>query len=133
MAFITFGSVGDIISICQIVIRAVAALSKSHGSAFEYQSLIDELHCLSQGLEAIKSLLEEDSAHLHHRGRLRTVLDACRRCLERELEGIRRFESSLGRRASSRGRWSGKDVFRKLQWQTHKVWTASSRLVIFAS
>ena len=124
MASITFGSVGDVISICQIVIRTVTALSKSHGSAFEYRNLIDELYSLSQGLEAVKSLLEQDSAQTHHSGRLRAVLDACQRCLERELESIRRFESSLGWGASSKRRWSGKNVFRKLQWQSRKVWIA---------
>ena len=43
MATFTFGSVGDIISICLIVKDLVAALNDSAGSTVEYREVIREL------------------------------------------------------------------------------------------
>ena len=96
MASITFGSVGDIISICQVIVKTVSALSESRGSAVEYQGLINELWSLAQALESLKSLLD-DETQLRHRGRLRLALQNCRECLERELGSLRKFSTSLSR------------------------------------
>ena len=117
MAAISFGSVGDIVAICEILVKTVNALSKSHGSAVDYQSLIGELWSLAQALEAVKSLLGREP-QLHHRGRLEIALHNCQKCLERELDKIQKFETSLSG-AVRNGIF--KDVYWKLRWQTHKV------------
>ena len=117
MASVTFGSVGDIIAICQIITTAIKSLSTSRGSDVEYRGLINELWSLAQALESIKSLLEEDT-QIKHRGRLRIALQNCRECLERELESIRKFSSSLGKVGSAK---SARDAFWKTRWLGHKV------------
>jgi hypothetical protein len=47
---ITFGAVGDIISVCLLVKDLVAALDKARGSKAEYQSAIRELWILDRAL-----------------------------------------------------------------------------------
>lgn len=47
---ITFGSVGDIISVCLLVKDLVDALDKARGSKAEYQSLTRELRILDRVL-----------------------------------------------------------------------------------
>ena len=69
MASITFGSIGDLVATCQVIVNIVNALSASRGSAIEYQGLINELWSLAQALESVQSLLEHD-LQLPHRGRL---------------------------------------------------------------
>ena len=117
MASVTFGSVGDIITICQVITTTIKALSASRGSDVEYRGLINELWSLAQALESIKSLLEEDT-EIKHRGRLRIALQNCRECLERELESIRKFSTSLGKVASTK---SARDAFWRTRWLGHKV------------
>jgi hypothetical protein len=45
---ITFGAVGDIISVCLLVKDLVGALDKARGSKAEYQSVIRELQILER-------------------------------------------------------------------------------------
>ena len=117
MASVTFGSVGDIITVCKIITTTIKALSASRGSDVGYRELINELWSLAQALESIKSLLEEDS-QIKHKGRLRIALQNCRECLEHELESIRKFSISLGKLGSAR---SARDAFWKIRWLGHKV------------
>ena len=117
MAAITFGSVGDIIAVCQVIKTTIHALSTSRGSAAEYQSLTNSLWSLSQALESVKSLLEK-SLPMQHRGRLNVALQNCIEYLDRELDRIQKFAFAL-RRAGSGNRTI--DAFWKLRWQGHKV------------
>jgi hypothetical protein len=52
----TFGAVGDIISVCLLVKDLVAALDKARGSKAEYQSAIRELWILDRALLEIDLL-----------------------------------------------------------------------------
>ena len=49
-AAITFGSLGDILAVCQIAWSLGKALSGSRGSAKEYQDLKKDLDCFAQVL-----------------------------------------------------------------------------------
>ena len=118
MASITFGSIGDLVATCQVIVNIVNALSASRGSAIEYQELITELWSLAQALESVKSLLEHDP-QLPHRGRLGIALQNCRSCLERELNNIQKFSASLSRKANRTT--SARDAFWKTRWLGHKV------------
>lgn len=51
---VTFGSVGDIISVCLLVKDLVEALDKARGSKAEYQSAIRELWILDRALLEIE-------------------------------------------------------------------------------
>ena len=122
MSSITFGSVGDIIAICQVIVTTVTALSSSRGASVEYRALINELWGLAQALEATKSLLEQRSQllgpPLQSQGRLRIALQNCRECLERELESIQKFSTSMSNAGPTK---SAKDAFWKVRWLGHKV------------
>ena len=117
MASLTFGSVGDIVTVCGIIIDVVKALSESRGSAADYQGLIRELWSLAQVLESVGSLLEEHSWLPNH-GRLETILQNCKRCLDHYLKQIKAFEPSLGQNTP---RVSAKDIYRKVRWLSRKV------------
>ncbi|EAT78354.1 hypothetical protein SNOG_14117 [Parastagonospora nodorum SN15] len=67
---VTFGSVGDIISVCLLVKDLVDALDKARGSKAEYQSLIRELWILD------RSLLEIDLLARTHGGGATPELEA---------------------------------------------------------
>ncbi|KAH7395284.1 hypothetical protein DE146DRAFT_721709 [Phaeosphaeria sp. MPI-PUGE-AT-0046c] len=67
---ITFGSVGDIISVCLLVKDLVDALDKARGSKAEYRSLIRELWILD------RSLLEIDLLARTHGGGATPELEA---------------------------------------------------------
>lgn len=54
MSGITFGSVGDIITIGQIALQLAQALSDWRGSAKEYRSLIKELQTFDQALLQVR-------------------------------------------------------------------------------
>ena len=117
MATITFGSVGDIIALCQVITTIVRSLSSTQGSSAEYESLINSLWSLAQALECAKFLLEQNTP-LQFRGRLGTVLQNCHACLDHELDRVRKYTGSL----SSKGSGSRtKDTVRKIRWQSHKV------------
>ncbi|MCJ1334191.1 hypothetical protein MMC10_010898 [Thelotrema lepadinum] len=116
MASLTFGSVGDIVTVCGIIIDVVKALSESRGSAADYQGLIRELWSLAQVLESVGSLLEEHSWLPNH-GRLETILQNCKRCLDHYLKQIKAFEPSLGQNTP---RVSAKDIYRKVRWLSRK-------------
>lgn len=47
---ITFGSIGDLLSIGQVAFSLAKALSDSHGSARENQSLIQDLQTFDRSL-----------------------------------------------------------------------------------
>ena len=55
---ITFGSVGDIIVVCQIVQSIVKALDDSRGSASEFRQLMRSLSSLAQALQQTQELVK---------------------------------------------------------------------------
>ena len=126
MVSIAFGSVGDIIAICQVIAATVRSLSSTIGSSTEYESLINSLWSLAQALESVKSLIEQGS-QLPHQGRLQTVLGNCHECLDRELDNIRIFAASL-RSAGSSNRL--KDAIMKIRWQGQKARSPLSFFIV---
>lgn len=62
MSTITFGSVGDIISICLLAKEIIGAIDESRGSAKEYQELTDELRSLERALLEAALLLDRHKA-----------------------------------------------------------------------
>jgi len=55
MAAITFGLVGDIISVGEIAWSIAKALNGSRGSAKEYQNLVKELQLFNKALIQVRS------------------------------------------------------------------------------
>jgi hypothetical protein len=98
---ITFGAVGDIISVCLLVKDLVDALDKARGSKAEYRSLIKELWILD------RSLLEIDLLARTHGGGVtpelealcetaRKAVDRCRELVSAFSTKIRKYQKSLG-------------------------------------
>jgi hypothetical protein len=98
---ITFGAVGDIISVCLLVKDLVQALDKARGSKAEYQSAIRELWILDRALLEIDLLarVHEKGATPELQGLCATAIEAVTRCktlVDAFLQRIRRYQSSLG-------------------------------------
>jgi hypothetical protein len=97
---VTFGSVGDIISVCLLVKDLVDALDKARGSKAEYQSLTRELWILD------RVLLEIDLLSRTHGGGTTPELEAlcqtatkavdrCRELVSDFLDRIKKYRSSF--------------------------------------
>jgi hypothetical protein len=100
---ITFGSVGDIISISLIVKDLVKALDDSRGSAAEYQEVIRELWSLDRVLLEVEHLSRNSEQTIELYALWATTKRAtveCRRSIENFLEKIKKYEKSLGGHAS---------------------------------
>jgi hypothetical protein len=102
---ITFGSVGDIISVCLLVKDLVDALDKARGSKAEYQSLIRELWLLD------RTLLEIDLLTRIHGGgatpelealckTARKAVDRCRELVSAFSTRVQKYQKSLGENAT---------------------------------
>jgi hypothetical protein len=98
---ITFGAVGDIISVCLLVKDLVEALNSARGSKAEYQSAIRELWILDRALLEIDLLtrLHGDGATPELRSLCATAkqaVDRCKGLVSTFLQRIHRYQSTLG-------------------------------------
>ena len=120
MASLTFGSVGDIVTVCGLVINAAEALSDSTGSAAEYQEVLREVRSLNVALQSASTVIEGD-VHVTGSEQLRDALTHCKTCLNAYLGRIRKYHEAL--KASGGGGGSKsivKDKLRKLQWHGNR-------------
>jgi len=114
---ITFGSVGDIISICLIVKDLVAALDESGGSSKQYQGLKRELWALERALLEVELLCRSSSSTARLNALYATARKAatdCRHPVEALLKKIKKYGSSL---AEGRQRSIFRDAAMKVRWQ----------------
>lgn len=116
-AGVTFGSFGDIITLCIIIKDLVKALDDSRGSSAEYQEVIRELWALDRVLLEVELLWRtcEDSVELNAlRETARRMADQCRQSIEGFLTKIKKYGPSL------RDGGSGsvfRDATMKIRWQ----------------
>lgn len=114
---ITFGSAGDIITVCLLVMDLVTSLDESRGSAAEYQEVRRELRGLERALLEVELLSRSRSptdklTALYATAR-KAALD-CRHPVENLLKKIRRYDSSLGAAAL---RNVVRNTAMKIRWQ----------------
>ena len=116
---VTFGSVGDIISVCLLVKDLVEALDKARGSKAEYQSAIRELWILDRALLEIELFTKahENASTPELRGLCETAKVAASRCKELVstfLERIKKYQTTF-----DEGKYPGllKDVVAKVRWR----------------
>ena len=115
---VTFGSVGDIISISLLVKDLVKALDDSRGSAAEYQEVVRELWSLDRVLLEVEqaSRNSEKTIELYALWvTAKRATDECRRTIECFLEKIKKYEKSLGSGHTSRQSIRG--VPMKIRWR----------------
>lgn len=116
MASFTFGSVGDIIAIVQIVQSAVSALNDARGSAADYQALGRSLSSLAQVLTKIDNLTKTRKDVINMAGLEQTLSD-CFRCVNNFYATIEKYSRALGARGQKNVM---RDAFRKIQWLSEK-------------
>lgn len=97
---VTFGSVGDIISVCLLVKDLVEALDKARGSRAEYQSAIRELWILDRTLLEIELFTKahESASTPELRGICDTARVAAVRCKELVstfLSRVKRYQTTF--------------------------------------
>ena len=119
-ASVTFGSFGDIITICIIIKDLVKALDDSRGASAEYQEVIRELWALDRVLLEVELLWRtcESTVELNAlRVTAHRMTDQCRQSIEAFIKKVKKFRPSL------RDGGSGnvlKDATMKIRWQaTH--------------
>ena len=114
---ITFGSVGDIISLSLLIKDLIRSLDKSRGSSAEYQAVISELVSLDYALleaEVLSRSCEETVQLKALSTGVRQCAEQCRKCITHFRDVVKRFEKSL------RPEGSGslvRDVALKMRWQ----------------
>jgi hypothetical protein len=95
---VTFGSVGDIISVSILVKDLIAALDNAQGAASEYQSLIRELSSLDRALLQVDILSRSFESSIEMNALCATAqqtVENCRSSMNSFLQGIRKYETSL--------------------------------------
>ncbi len=114
---ITFGSVGDIISLSLIIKDLIRSLDKSRGSSAEYQAVIRELWNLDYALLEVEVLSRSCEKTVQLKALSATVhqcAEQCRKCITNFHDVVKKFEKSL------RPEGSGslvRDVALKMRWQ----------------
>lgn len=121
---ITFGSVGDIISICILVKDIVDCLSNANGAPTGYQVAIRELWSLERVLLEVH-LLPISPEKLPQINSIKFAAQQCRRPLEDFQKKIRKLQYSRGGCASGN---ILKDGLHRIQWAvTHKKYLQDFR------
>ena len=94
----TFGSVGDIISVCIIIKHLIKALDDSRGSSVEYQEVIGELSALNRVLLEVE-LLWTTCGSTNELNAVRETVhcqaDQCRKSIEAFLKKAKKYEPYL--------------------------------------
>ena len=96
---ITFGSVGDIISVSLLIKDLVKCLDKSRGSSAEYQAVIRELWSLDHALLEVELLLRSCKQSVELSGLSETAnrcVEQCRECIRDFRDKVKRYQGVLG-------------------------------------
>jgi len=114
---ITFGSVGDIISVSLVVKDLLIALNDSRGSSAEYQAVIRELYVLDTALLQVEQLSRSHAATPELQALYETAKQTAAKCQD----SVASFKARLGKyNGSLTTGGSGnilKDTARKIQWR----------------
>lgn len=116
MSSVTFGSVGDIITVCLLAKSIAKALDDSTGSSAEYQGLITEIRSLECSLlevELFTRSWRDTSTSVPVRQECSKLVNDCRKTLEAFQAYLKKYGSSLSkdprsgilRRAGTKIKW----------------------------
>lgn len=127
---ITFGSVGDIISLSILIKDTVNCLDDSRGSSAEYQAIIRELWNLDRILLQVE-LTFQSCERTPELNALRAIAgqsaEQCRECITKFRDQIRHFQPSL--QTGHSGNFV-RDVASKIKWQASPKRLANFRTEI---
>ena len=116
---VTFGAVGDFISVGVLIKDLVELLDDSRGSAWEYRSLVEQLKVLRQVIDSADDFCQQhcDADDLRDmRSSLKGVTGEAKRRLQGVAEKVKKYSPSLG----DGSRNVAKDAARKVQWRFEK-------------
>jgi hypothetical protein len=114
---ITFGSVGDIISVSLLVKDLILALCSSRGSSARYQAAVRELIVLDKVLLQVDQLCKTRPNPTSTEELYRTIkeiVERCRRSVQEFSCRLKKYKSSLSTTGSGN---AFKDAARKIQWK----------------
>ncbi|KAH6682232.1 hypothetical protein F5X68DRAFT_233950 [Plectosphaerella plurivora] len=116
-ASFSFGSVGDIIALCQIAVELGRALDDTRGSAKEYQDLQQDLFDFVNVIAAYQQY--QSSPWMQGLGHVvQDVVEQCTAVLEGARDSwLRKYGKHL--RPSGSGSWV-KDTYKKVKWRWEK-------------
>lgn len=100
MSSVTFGSVGDIITVCLLAKSIVEALDDSRGSSAEYQGLINELRSLECSLlevELCTRSWKDASTAVSLQQECSKLVNECRKTLEAFHAYLKKYDSFLSK------------------------------------
>lgn len=93
---VTFGSVGDIIAVCEVVRSLAHALNDIRGSSAEYRAVINELKSLEGALGEVKSLVGTLSPHKQDAFRqCLSSVEQCRHIIVPFLDSVEKYREHL--------------------------------------
>ena len=114
---ITFGSVGDIITLSLLIKNLAKSLDDSRGASAEYQAITRELSSLEHALSKVEAVFKT----INHSGDLNAIdrtanqcVEQCRDCIMKYKERTEKFERSL--QAGGSGNIF-RDTTSKVRWQ----------------
>ena len=96
---ITFGSVGDIISVSLLIKDLVKCLDESRGSSAEYQAVIRELWSLDYALLEVELLFRSCKQSVELSGLSKSAnrcVEQCRECIQEFRDKVKRYQGALG-------------------------------------
>jgi hypothetical protein len=117
---VTFGAVGDFISIGLLIKDLVELLDDSRGSSWEYRALTQQLKVLRQVVDQADSFCHQhcDSADFQDiQDDLEGIIQEAKRRIDGVVEKIRKYSINLSQGGSKN---VAKDTARKVQWRLEK-------------
>jgi hypothetical protein len=118
---ITFGSVGDIISVALLIKDLVEALDASRGAQAEYRQLITDLKLLEAVLKRVHHLCNEQGSacSTSEAATLQSglqIIESCRHCIQAFAERLEKYDSGLGKQVQRKSNVI-KSAIAKIRWQ----------------
>ena len=113
---VTFGAVGDIISVSLLIKDLLVALDDSRGASCEYRAIVRELYTLDSAILHVERLSRTHDAtpELHALyGTARATVTRCRECIEDFKQKLKKYRGSMVAGGSGN---PVKDIGRRLQW-----------------
>ncbi|RYP78246.1 hypothetical protein DL771_000723 [Monosporascus sp. 5C6A] len=124
---VTFGAVGDFISVGLLLKDLVDLLDDSRGSVWEYQALVEQLKILRQVVNQAENFCRQhcDSNDLQDvRDDLMSVIEEAKRRLKEVAAKVKKYAPSLSQGGSGN---AAKDAARKVKWRLEKKETEKFR------
>lgn len=142
---VTFGSVGDIISVSLLIKDFVKCLDESRGSSAEYQAVTRELWSLDHALLEVESLLRSCKLSVEFSGLCTTAnlcAEQCRKCIVDFRDKTKRYQRALQgeskrrllRDTAAKVRWqvSAKDDLAKFRAEITMHWSSMNMVLVTA-